>query len=193
MDHRKPRAVLAGKAVGIQRGERVIRQDLVEREDLMTVAASFLVQRAFDKQLLVHDDYLMLRAIIALCDPPPQEVTTSHDRSVRGGLFMAACLHEEILDAIRTETRLRTETLRVVGAAVRGVVEAARSRANKAGVVDAYIDYVRKHAPPVEMAERRARERAFARARKLLGTTIPQALTIDYEFYQNRHYHTELS
>jgi hypothetical protein len=180
--HNKPLKVLAGKAADIERRERAIRQDFSDRTGLKVEAARFLVNRAFDLHLLDRPEFLRLEAVASLSNPETLYVTVHLGYAVEGSLFLSRYLEGELVAAIDSVApRLRQSTRDAIADVIESVLEKARERAHEAGVVKAFVEYLREHVPAMPQAEKLARARALLWARRQLGNSISAALTGDEE------------
>jgi hypothetical protein len=180
-NHNRPSKFLAGTVAGVSRLPRTIRDDLSERSDLKVEAALFLINRAFEEGLIEQREFLRFQAVVALSHPEAQEITIDrYGGEIEGGLFLSRDLEGQLADAIaRALPRLQSPSRVAIWMAIENVLKKARRHATQAGVVEAYGDYLRRHAPRMSKGEQQARARALIWARRQLGDAVSGALTGD--------------
>jgi hypothetical protein len=184
--------VLAGASRGFERGERALYNDISRNYALKVRAAAFMVRRAFELHLINRDKYLELKALIALFKGRvDDEKPTNRGVRLYGGFYLGAALDHDVVEAIKNSPlrRMRPEICRAVTEAVQLVLSAARARASRVGVPQAFAEYQRRHAPRIMRSARKyhagAQLAAFAKARRRLGKKAPATLVsgeIDFSY-----------
>jgi hypothetical protein len=141
-------------------------------------AASFLITRLFHLGLIGHQEFLRLRAVVTLCKPASGVISVAKNgQIIPATLYLSANLIGEIIGAIqKAAPRLRLPTHQNILSAVKRVLNRARDRAFKQGVVEAYAYRLARHSRAEAREEKQQRARAFAWAREHLGDGISRSL-----------------